>query len=197
MKNLNFLIYLKKKKTFFKNYSILNNNNNNNNNSLKDKELLKFSKNIYENTILKNLKEKTWLQLLQTEFQKEYFQNILNFLEEEKKKKKNIYPPENEIFNAFNFTPFDKVKVIIIGQDPYHGEGQAHGLSFSVKKGITPPPSLRNIFKELKNDLGNDFKTPSIKNGNLENWAKQGVLLLNATLTVEANHPNSHANCGW
>jgi hypothetical protein len=88
MKNLNFLIYLKKKKTFFKNYSILNNNNNNNNNSLKDKELLKFSKNIYENTILKNLKEKTWLQLLQTEFQKEYFQNILNFLEEEKKKKK-------------------------------------------------------------------------------------------------------------
>jgi uracil-DNA glycosylase len=104
-----------------------------------------------------------------------------------------VYPPGSLIFNAFNLTPFDKLKVVIIGQDPYHGAGQAHGLCFSVPQGIKQPPSLLNIFKELKSDLG--IEPPS--HGNLEKWAKQGVLLLNASLTVNEGEANSHAQCGW
>ena len=106
---------------------------------------------------------------------------------------KTIYPKPTDVFNAFNKTPFDKVKVVILGQDPYHGKGQAHGLSFSVPKGITAPPSLRNIFTELKNDIGKEIP----QDGDLTNWAEQGVLLLNAILTVVANSPASHHNMGW
>ncbi|MBK7108937.1 MAG: uracil-DNA glycosylase [Bacteroidetes bacterium] len=115
------------------------------------------------------------------------------FLKSEKKNKKAIYPPGSLIFNAFNQTPFDKVKVIILGQDPYHGEGQAHGLSFSVPDGIKPPPSLVNIFKELQSDL----QIPIPQSGNLSHWAQQGVFLLNAMLTVESNQSASHQKIGW
>lgn len=135
--------------------------------------------------------EKTWLSVLATEFSKPYFLALKNFLIEEKKRA-TIYPSGAEIFNAFNLTPFDKVQVVIIGQDPYHGPNQAHGLSFSVKKGVHPP-SLVNIFKELQNDVGCDYP----KNGDLSKWAKQGVLLLNATLTVRKNKAGSHQNKGW
>jgi len=137
--------------------------------------------------------EASWKQELSEEFEKPYFAAIVNFLKEQKKAGKVIYPPGPLIFNAFACTPFDKVKVVIIGQDPYHGQGQAHGLSFSVPDGVAPPPSLVNIFKELQADL--DVPIPS--GGNLEHWAKQGVLLLNAALTVEANNPMSHAQAGW
>ncbi len=137
--------------------------------------------------------ETSWKQELREEFDKPYFGNIVSFLKEEKKVGKIIYPPGKLIFNAFDCTPFSKVKVVIIGQDPYHGNGQAHGLSFSVPAGIPPPPSLVNIFKELNNDL----KIPIAATGNLEPWARQGVLLLNASLTVEANTPNSHSQIGW
>lgn len=136
--------------------------------------------------------ENSWKQELSEEFQSEYFIELKSFLLEEKKKF-IIYPPGSEIFAAFNYTPFDKVKVVILGQDPYHGPGQANGLCFSVKSGISKPPSLQNIFKELHADLG----IPISLNGNLENWAKQGVLLLNATLTVRANQAGSHQNKGW
>lgn len=136
--------------------------------------------------------ENSWKQELSEEFQSEYFIELKSFLLEEKKKF-TIYPPGSEIFAAFNYTPFDKVKVVILGQDPYHGPGQANGLCFSVKSGISKPPSLQNIFKELHADLG----IPISLNGNLENWAKQGVLLLNATLTVRANQAGSHQNKGW
>lgn len=136
--------------------------------------------------------ENSWLERLSEEFQAPYFFELKNFLLEERKKYK-IYPPGSEIFSAFNFTPFDRVKVVILGQDPYHGPGQANGLCFSVKNGITQPPSLRNIFKELNSDLG--FRIPV--SGNLEKWARQGVLLLNATLTVRANQAGSHQNRGW
>ena len=136
--------------------------------------------------------ENSWLERLSEEFKSSYFFDLKNFLVEEKKKYK-IYPPGSEIFAAFNYTPFDNVKVVILGQDPYHGPGQANGLCFSVKKGIPQPPSLRNIFKELKNDLGIEIP----KSGNLEKWAHQGVLLLNATLTVRANQAGSHQNRGW
>ena len=136
--------------------------------------------------------ENSWKQELSEEFQSEYFIELKSFLLEEKKKF-TIYPPGSEIFAAFNYTPFDKVKVVILGQDPYHGPGQANGLCFSVKSGISKPPSLHNIFKELHADLG----IPISLNGNLENWAKQGVLLLNATLTVRANQAGSHQNKGW
>lgn len=136
--------------------------------------------------------DESWKSVLLNEFSSSYFISLKEFLLEEKKKYR-IYPPGNLIFSAFNLTPFDKVKVVIIGQDPYHGEGQAHGLCFSVSNGITPPPSLRNIFKELHTDL--NIPVPST--GNLEHWARQGVLLLNATLTVRANNPGSHQKKGW
>lgn len=137
--------------------------------------------------------EEIWKEVLKDEFNKTYFQHIISFLKAEKATGKIIYPPGPLIFNAFQQTPFPKVKVVILGQDPYHGRGQAHGLSFSVSEGILPPPSLVNIFKELKSDLG--IEIPG--NGNLEKWAHQGVLLLNASLTVRQNEPGSHSKIGW
>ncbi len=134
----------------------------------------------------------SWKIALMDEFDKPYFGDLKHFLKQEKEQF-IIYPPGSLIFNAFNKTPFDEVKVIILGQDPYHGQGQAHGLCFSVPPGINPPPSLLNIFKEIHDDLG--YPLPS--HGNLESWAMQGVLLLNATLTVRANQPLSHQNKGW
>jgi len=137
--------------------------------------------------------EATWLKKLEPEFKKSYMQDLRKFLLEEKSSYK-VYPPSSEIFNAFSYTPFDSVKVVIIGQDPYHGAGQAHGLCFSVQDGITFPPSLINIFKELERSF-EGFKMP--KSGNLSAWAKQGVFLLNSSLSVRANQANSHANKGW
>lgn len=137
--------------------------------------------------------EPSWKSALKEEFEKEYFNNLRSFLKTEKLNNQVIYPPGNKIFAAFNNTPFDKVKVVIIGQDPYHGFGQANGLCFSVSDGIRHPPSLQNIFKEINVDLG--MKIPV--SGNLEPWTKQGVLLLNAILTVRANTPASHQNKGW
>jgi uracil-DNA glycosylase len=136
----------------------------------------------------------TWKKALQHEFSKPYFQEIVHFLKTEKAAGKIIYPPGSLIFNAFNLTNFDDVKVVILGQDPYHGAKQAHGLSFSVLEGIKPPPSLANIFKELKSDIG--INMPE-NYGNLTHWAKQGVLLLNAALTVRDGEPLSHAKFGW
>ncbi len=136
----------------------------------------------------------TWQKALQQEFEKPYFTDIKHFLQNEKKQGKTIYPPSELIFNAFNSTPFDKVKVVILGQDPYHGQGQAHGLSFSVPEGIKLPSSLRNVYAEIERDLG---LTMPKKSGNLSKWAAQGVLLLNATLTVEAKQANSHKTIGW
>lgn len=136
---------------------------------------------------------KTWQTLLAGEKQQPYFQAILNFLKNEKAKGKIIYPKFHDIFNALKYTPFQNVRVVIIGQDPYHGANQAHGLCFSVQKGIAPPPSLKNIFKEMHHDLGVTIP----KHGNLEKWAQQGVLLLNTILTVEAGLPHSHAQIGW
>lgn len=136
--------------------------------------------------------EDTWKELLKDQFNAAYFLELKKFLLEEKAKQR-IYPPGKEIFNAFNLTPPGKVRVVILGQDPYHGNGQAHGLCFSVRHGVNPPPSLKNIFKELKDDL--DMPLPA--HGNLENWAHQGVLLLNATLTVRAGQAGSHQNRGW
>lgn len=133
-----------------------------------------------------------WKTLLKEEFEKPYFYDLRSFLIEEKKKY-NVYPPGNLIFNAFDSTPPDKVKVVLLGQDPYHGIGQAHGLCFSVPDGIKPPPSLVNIYKEMNSDLG----LPIPQTGNLQPWTKQGILLLNATLTVRANQPLSHQNKGW
>ena len=136
--------------------------------------------------------EERWYEALRNEFESPYFANIKTFLIEEKRQH-IVYPPSPLIFNAFNLTPFDKVKVVILGQDPYHNEGQAHGLSFSVPDSIQKPPSLINIFKELNQDLGIPIPT----HGNLEKWAKQGVLLLNASLTVRAHTAASHAKIGW
>ena len=136
--------------------------------------------------------EKSWKEILKSEFSSQYFSELKEFLVEEKKKFR-IYPPGNMIFNAFNKTPFDRVRVVLLGQDPYHGKGQAHGLCFSVPEGIPQPPSLVNIFKELKSDLG----IPLPAHGNLEKWPSQGVLLLNAILTVRANQAGSHQNRGW
>lgn len=136
--------------------------------------------------------EESWKVELGDEFKKDYFLKLKEFLVEEKKKFV-IYPPGDKIFNAFNQTPFSKVKVVILGQDPYHGPGQAHGLCFSVPHGIAQPPSLVNIFKEINSDLG--ISMP--KHGNLEKWAKNGVLLINATLTVRAHQAGSHQNKGW
>lgn len=138
--------------------------------------------------------ENTWKQQLTEEFDKPYFSALMQFLAQEKANGKAIFPKENNIFNAYYSTPFNKVKVVIIGQDPYHGTNQAHGLSFSVQNGIKPPPSLVNIYKEIKNNYP-DFEIPN--HGNLETWAKQGVLLLNSILTVEANKAASHQKRGW
>jgi len=137
--------------------------------------------------------EDSWKEVLQEEFCKPYFQQIVEFLKVEKTQGKIIYPPGSLIFNAFNTTPFGKVKVVLIGQDPYHGPGQAHGLCFSVQNGIVLPPSLQNIYKELHNDIG----IPIPKTGNLTHWAEQGVFLLNASLTVRAGDPMSHSRIGW
>ncbi|MDP2424009.1 MAG: uracil-DNA glycosylase [Bacteroidales bacterium] len=134
----------------------------------------------------------SWKSVLANEFSADYFANLKQFLLGEKKKY-TLYPPGSLIFSAFNHTPFDKVKVVLLGQDPYHGRGQAHGLCFSVPKGIPKPPSLENIFKEIETDLG----IPVPQTGNLESWARQGVLLLNATLTVRANQAGSHQHRGW
>lgn len=136
----------------------------------------------------------SWKEILKDEFKKDYFLQLATFLKTEKAQGKVIYPPGSLIFNAFNQTPFDKVRVVIIGQDPYHGEGQAHGLSFSVPSGIKPPPSLNNIFKEIQKDIG--LKMPEGL-GNLTHWAEQGILLLNASLTVRKGEPSSHAKFGW
>lgn len=137
--------------------------------------------------------EQQWKEKLSSEFDKDYFVNLVKFLHSEKAAGKTIYPPGSLIFNAFALTPFDKVKVVILGQDPYHGPNQAHGLSFSVPDNIPAPPSLKNIYKEIESDLGIKLN----KNGNLENWAKQGVFLLNAVLTVRASEPTSHSRIGW
>lgn len=137
--------------------------------------------------------EESWKEMLKDEFAKPYFQSIVLHLKTERQQGKTIYPPGGLIFNAFNTTPFDQVKVVILGQDPYHGPNQAHGLCFSVQAGVPPPPSLVNIFKELHEDLG--IRIPN--HGNLTQWAKQGVFLLNASLTVRAGEPMSHAKIGW
>lgn len=137
--------------------------------------------------------DKSWKRILNEEFEKQYFKEIIRFLNEEKLACKIIFPTENNIFNAFNQTPFDAVKVVLIGQDPYHGKNQAHGLSFSVLDGEKHPPSLKNIFKELKSDIGKAIPI----SGNLIHWANQGILLLNASLTVEENKPMSHSKIGW
>ncbi len=136
--------------------------------------------------------EQTWKEILNDDFNAQYFLELKEFLITEKSKY-TIYPPGSLIFNAFRLTPFDKVRVVILGQDPYHGKGQAHGLCFSVPARITPPPSLVNIFREIHSDLG--ISVPV--SGNLEKWARQGVLLLNATLTVRANQAGSHQKRGW
>ncbi|HSO78175.1 MAG TPA: uracil-DNA glycosylase [Bacteroidales bacterium] len=136
--------------------------------------------------------EKSWKEKLGKEFEKEYFQKLTAFVREEYMSRR-IFPPGNRIFNAFDLCPFDRVKVVIIGQDPYHNVGQAHGLCFSVTEGTEFPPSLVNIFKELNRDLG----IPVPPSGNLERWASQGVLLLNAIMTVRAHEALSHQNKGW
>ncbi|HEY1114382.1 MAG TPA: uracil-DNA glycosylase [Chitinophagaceae bacterium] len=137
--------------------------------------------------------EASWKEVLADEFKKPYFKNIVEHLKTEKEQGKVIYPPGPQIFHAFEATPFEEVKVVLLGQDPYHGPGQAHGLSFSVQKGVPPPPSLINIFKELHDDTG----VPIPNHGHLEKWARQGVMLLNASLTVRAGEPMSHSKIGW
>lgn len=137
--------------------------------------------------------EASWKAVLKNEFTKPYFLQVVTHLKTERATGAVIYPPGQLIFNAFTTTPFDKVKVVILGQDPYHGAGQAHGLSFSVPDGVKPPPSLVNMYKELQKDIG----MPIPQSGNLSKWAEQGVLLLNAVLTVRANEPASHAKIGW
>lgn len=137
--------------------------------------------------------DKSWLAVLEKEFTKPYMIGLKSFLKEEKKAGKLVYPASGNIFKALNTTPFEKVKIVILGQDPYHGAGQAHGLSFSVPKGVPLPPSLKNIFKELIDDV----KIPAPTTGDLTGWAEQGVLLLNATLTVRASEAGSHQKKGW
>lgn len=137
--------------------------------------------------------EASWKEVLEDEFKKPYFKQIRDHLQTEKAQGKTIYPPGPLIFNAFEKTPINKVKAVIIGQDPYHGPGQAMGLSFSVPRGIQPPPSLVNIFKELHDDTG----TPIPSHGDLSSWASQGMMLLNASLTVRAGEPMSHSKIGW
>jgi uracil-DNA glycosylase len=138
--------------------------------------------------------EASWLEVLGGEFDKDYMLKLKQFLKEEKEAGYKIYPKGGDIFNAFSKTPFTNLKVVVIGQDPYHGTNQAHGLAFSVQKGITIPPSLKNIYKELETDIPG-FTMPN--HGNLTEWAEQGVLLLNATLTVRAGSPGSHQKKGW
>ncbi|MFN8267420.1 MAG: uracil-DNA glycosylase [Chitinophagales bacterium] len=137
--------------------------------------------------------EEGWKQALSDEFEKSYFISLQQFLHDEKMAHKVIYPHNSLVFNAFNSTPFRNVRVVIIGQDPYHGAGQAHGLCFSVQYGVKPPPSLVNIYKEIKADIGVNIPN----HGNLQKWTEQGVFLLNAILTVEANKPASHQKKGW
>lgn len=134
----------------------------------------------------------SWYPVLKEELEKPYIQNLKTFLEEEKKEGQVIFPPESQIFNAFLQTPFDQVKVVLMGQDPYHGQGQAHGLCFSVPEGVRFPPSLRNIFLELKKDVGVEKRS-----SDLSSWARQGVLLLNAILTVREGAAASHHKRGW
>lgn len=135
----------------------------------------------------------SWKTVLQSEFDKPYFAELARFLKTEIAAKKTVFPKGSDIFNAFEQTPFDKLRVVILGQDPYHNPGQAHGLCFSVPDETAPPPSLKNIFKELESDIG----IPVSNNGNLTHWAKQGVLLLNSSLTVRKNEPTSHSKIGW
>ena len=137
--------------------------------------------------------EESWKRVLAGEFEKPYFQELARRLHQEKKEGRTIYPPGPLIFNAFNLTPFDNVKVVIIGQDPYHGPGQAEGLSFSVPHGVPLPPSLVNIYREIESDLGVTLH----KDGSLRGWAEQGVFLLNAVLTVRSGEPTSHSGIGW
>lgn len=145
-------------------------------------------------TVLARVKlDDEWKRALAAEFAAPYMTQLRAFLEQEKKEGKTIYPPGPEIFNALNTTPLSKVKAVILGQDPYHGPRQAHGLCFSVRRGVPPPPSLLNIFRELESDLG----IPPPHHGELTHWAEQGVLLLNSVLTVEAGKPGSHQNRGW
>lgn len=136
--------------------------------------------------------ENSWKEVLQTEFDKPYFEDLVNKVKTEYKTK-TVFPKGSLIFNAFNLCPFDKVKVVILGQDPYHEKGQAHGLAFSVPEGIALPPSLQNIYKEIENDLNIKIN----QNGDLTRWAKQGILLLNSTLTVEQHRAASHQSFGW
>ena len=137
--------------------------------------------------------EESWRKVLHDEFEKPYFQHLTAFVRGEYATA-TVYPPGGQIFHAFDACPFDQTKVVILGQDPYHGRGQAHGLAFSVAEGVRSPPSLQNVFKELQADLPD---TPPAPNGNLDRWAQQGVLLLNATLTVRAAEPGSHQKKGW
>lgn len=136
--------------------------------------------------------DSSWQQVLGEEFEKPYFKSLVEFVRQEYEGNR-CFPPGKQIFSAFDHTPFDEVKVVIIGQDPYHGPGQAHGLCFSVGENVPLPPSLKNIFEEIRTDVG----TPLPQNGNLKRWAHQGVLLLNATLTVRAHQAGSHQNKGW
>lgn len=137
--------------------------------------------------------EQSWKNALADEFGKPYFESLVRFLHKEKSEGKKVFPPGSQIFRAFDLTPVDKVKVVILGQDPYHGPGQAHGLSFSVPEGVPAPPSLKNIFKEIETDMGVRMSGYP----NLENWARQGVLLLNAVLTVRSGEAASHSKIGW
>lgn len=137
--------------------------------------------------------EASWKKALAPEFDQDYFQSLAEFVKKEYQEA-TVYPPPKFVFRAFNLTPFDRVKVVILGQDPYHGPGQANGLCFAVNRGVRPPPSLINIYKELESDTD---KKPNYQEGDLEEWAKQGVLLLNATLTVRAHMAGSHQNRGW
>ncbi|GAA0341663.1 uracil-DNA glycosylase [Bowmanella denitrificans] len=136
----------------------------------------------------------SWQEVLGQEKQQDYFKQILAYVKAERQAGKTIYPPQADVFNAFKLTPFDQVKVVILGQDPYHGPGQAHGLCFSVQPGIAPPPSLLNMFKELEQDISG-FQRP--EHGFLQSWAEQGVLLLNTVLTVQQGQAHSHAKIGW
>ncbi len=138
--------------------------------------------------------EPGWQGILGQELEKDYMQSLRNFLKQEKESAELVYPKSSDVFNAFKHTPLERVKVVLLGQDPYHGPGQAHGLSFSVQKGVAVPPSLRNMYKELANDIPG-FKVPA--HGDLTAWADQGVLLLNATLTVRAHQAGSHQGKGW
>src|SRR5439155_25620409 len=134
----------------------------------------------------------SWHEVLAPEFEQPYFKTLVKFVNDERRAH-TVFPPEKDVFNAFKFTPYEEMSVLLLGQDPYHDDGQAHGLCFSVRPGVKPPPSLKNMFKELQTDLGCTIPN----NGCLEPWARQGVLLLNAVLTVRAHEPNSHKGKGW